>query len=84
MIDCLTKACVQKTELDDLLLKSGLFKNTIERLDICIASNSTKENTYLDKLKLVSDQIASVNTHIDAHNLKIKNDMKAVVNLEQF
>jgi len=44
LIDCLTKACVQKTELDDLLLKSGLFKATTERLDICISNNSSKEN----------------------------------------
>lgn len=32
----------------------------------------------------MSDQIAAVNSHIDTHNLKIKNDMKAVATLEQF
>lgn len=38
----------------------------------------------MDKLKQVSEQLNTVNNCIDSHNLKMKNDLKAVVNLEQF
>lgn len=42
------------------------------------------DHSFMDKLKQVSDQLVTVNSSIDAHNLKLKNDLKAVVNMDQF
>jgi len=83
-MDKMTKACIQKTEFDDWLIKSTVFKEKSDKLESIIESNNNKDNSFFDKLKQVSDQLLTVNQCIDSHNIKMKNDLKSVVNLEQF
>jgi len=83
-MDKMTKAFILKTEFDDWLIRSTVFKEKSDKLESIIESNIKKDHSFFDKLKQVSDQLLTVNQSIDSHNLKMKNDLKSVVNLEQF
>lgn len=83
-MDKMTKACILKTEFDDWLLKSTVFKEKTDEIGSLKDNFLNNDNSFMDKLKQVSDQLVTVNSSIDAHNLKLKNDLKAVVNMDQF